>query len=81
MKLTIIFLDGYKGWNVTKVKTKEVMDPFNETTCRDAFASVEGLDDEESSMSLKAMFGNKPRIKGNVLTCMGEEGGVVFVGE
>lgn len=79
MKITIIFLDGYKGWNVSRTHQVEIEGPFNETTCRDALAKAEDMDDEESKGTLEEMYGSRPVIKGTVLTCIGEEGGVVFV--
>jgi hypothetical protein len=77
--VTVIFLDGYKGWNVSRTKSKVVMGEFTPELCRDVLVSVEGMGDEESELSLQELCGDEPVHKGNVITCMGEESGVVFV--
>jgi hypothetical protein len=80
--ITIIELDGYKDWNVSSIpKTITVDGAFDQNSCRDAYVKLHDLDEDEAKMSLKTMFGgNTPIKKGNVITAMHEEGGVVFVG-
>lgn len=74
--IQVIFLNGYEGWNVTRTKTKQISGNFDGDLCLEAFNSLEG----ENIPTLYDISGDDPVLVNNVLTCMGEEGGVVFVG-
>lgn len=74
--ITLIFHDGYKDWNVSRVKTVQVEGPFNKETCLKAFNKAEGEDCD----SLEDATGGEGVQKENVITCMGEENGITFVG-
>lgn len=74
--ITIIFHDGYKDWNATKVKAAEVEGEFSAENCIRAFNEVA----EEGITSLNELTTDDPVQIGNVITCMGEENGITFVG-
>ena len=74
--IQVIFLNGYSGWNVERTKTKQISGEFNPDLCLEAFNSLEGEDIDD----INDLSGEDPVIKGNVITCMGEEGGIIFVG-
>ena len=74
--ITIIYHDGYKEWNVTGTKTVQVVGDFSLDTCLEALSKAEG----ENFSSWDEINDDRPVKKNNVVTCMGEESGITFVG-
>jgi hypothetical protein len=78
IKVTVVELDGYKDWTPSKVTQGEVP-VFNQDECLKLACTILEVDEEDKPKSLKQMFGDALKIKGNTITCNGEEGGVMFI--
>ena len=76
LTITIITHDGYNDWNVSKVKVVDVGGHFSPASCLDAFNKAYG----EDCSSLVDVTGGEPVQNANVITSMGEEGGITFIG-
>jgi hypothetical protein len=79
LTITIITHDGYNDWNVSRVKVVDVEGPFTPDACLKAYIKAYELDEDECD-SLSGITGGNPVQNANVITSMGEENGITFVG-
>lgn len=77
--IQVIYMNGYSGWNVTSTAVVPVVGEFSQDLCYDVFIELEN-EDKDNCPTLYHIAGRKPVQQDNVITCMGEETGVMFVG-